>query len=68
MKIATLFACVSSVAAFSPSAFVPKTSMGVQSSSSLNMALKDGESKLILVKSVLKNAIFIHEHICKFEE
>jgi len=48
MKIATLFACVSSVAAFSPSAFVPKTSMGVQSSSSLNMALKDGE-KVILI-------------------
>jgi len=48
MKIATLFACVSSAAAFAPSAFVPKTNMGVESSSTMAMALKDGE-KVILI-------------------
>jgi len=51
MKIATLVACVSSAAAFAPSAFVPKTSMGVESSSTMAMALKDGESKYLDMRS-----------------
>jgi len=48
MKLATFFACVTSTAAFAPSAFMPKTNMGVKSSSTVQMALKDGE-KVILI-------------------
>jgi len=37
-----------SVAAFAPSAFTPRTTMGVSSSSSLNMALADGVKPIII--------------------
>merc|ERR1719362_855441 len=49
MKFTTIaLAYVTSVAAFSSTAFVPKTPMSVQSSSSLNMALEPGVTPIVI--------------------
>ena len=60
MKLSLLFSIVgaSSVAAFTPTAFLPtRSNMRVSSSSSLSMALKDGESKF-------KNLVFQFFFVC----
>ena len=48
MKLSIAFACTTTVSAFTPSAFTPKSSVAVKSTSSLQMALKEGESKFFL--------------------
>ena len=50
MKFSLSIAALSlgSVAAFAPTAFMPKNVAGPQSSSSLNMALKDGQTPIVI--------------------
>jgi phosphoribulokinase len=48
MKLLSLAVTVVSAAAFTPSAFMPKTMASVGSSSSLNMALKEGEKPILI--------------------
>lgn len=48
MKFILSIAALTSVAAFAPSAFMPKNVAGPSSSSSLNMALKEGQTPIVI--------------------
>ena len=48
MKFVLAFSAVASVAAFAPSAFTPKGISAPASSSSLNMALKEGQTPIVI--------------------
>jgi len=48
MKLSIAFACATTVSAFTPSAFMPKSSVSVQSTSSMQMALKEGEKPILI--------------------
>lgn len=48
MKFLVAFSAVSAVAAFAPSAFTPKSMSAPASSSSLNMALADGQTPIVI--------------------
>jgi phosphoribulokinase len=48
MKFFLSLALVGAASAFTPSAFVPKSNVGVKSTSSLQMALKEGEKPILI--------------------